>query len=75
MKTWRAAAAWKFPAEQGTTRVLDIVVSVGRTGVLTPVAHLEPVSLAGTTVSRASLHNEDEIERLGLKIGDTVIVE
>lgn len=74
-KTWRAAAAWKFPAEQGTTRVLEIVVSVGRTGVLTPVAHLEPVSLAGTTVSRASLHNEDEIERLGLKIGDTVIVE
>lgn len=74
-KTWRAAAAWKFPAEQGTTRVLDIVLSVGRTGVLTPVAHLEPVSLAGTTVSRASLHNEDEIERLGLQIGDTVIVE
>ena len=74
-KTWRAAAAWKFPAEQGTTRVVDIVVSVGRTGVLTPVAHLEPVALAGTTVTRASLHNEDEIARLNVKIGDTVIVE
>lgn len=74
-KTWRGSAAWKFAAEQGTTVVEDIVVSVGRTGVLTPVAHLRPVLLAGTTVSRASLHNSDEIERLGLKIGDTVIVE
>ncbi len=74
-KTWRAAVAWKYPAEQVTTRVNDILVSVGRTGVLTPVAALEPVSVAGTTVSRASLHNEDEIERLGVKIGDTVIIE
>lgn len=74
-KTWRAAVAWKYPAEQVTTRVLDIVVSVGRTGALTPIALLEPVSVAGTTVSRASLHNEDEIERLGLKLGDTVIIE
>lgn len=74
-KTWRAAAAWKFPAEQGTTRVRDVQVSVGRTGVLTPVAILDPVQLAGTTVSRATLHNEDEIARLDLHIGDTVIVE
>lgn len=74
-KTWRAAVAWKYPAEQVTTRVLDIHVSVGRTGALTPVAMLDPVSVAGTTVSRASLHNIDEIERLGLKIGDTVIIE
>lgn len=74
-KTWRGSVAWKFPAEQGTTRVLDIVVSTGRTGVLTPVAHLEPVALAGTTVSHASLHNEDEIRRLDVRVGDTVIVE
>jgi DNA ligase (NAD+) len=74
-KTWRGSVAWKFPAEQGTTRVLDIVVSTGRTGVLTPVAHLEPVALAGTVVSHASLHNEDEIRRLDVRIGDTVIVE
>lgn len=74
-KTPRAMIAWKFPAEQGTTKVLDIEVSVGRTGVLTPVALLEAVQLQGTTVTHASLHNEDEIHRLGLKIGDTVIVE
>ncbi len=74
-KTWRGSVAWKFPAEQGTTRVLDIVVSTGRTGVLTPVAHLEPVALAGTVVSHASLHNEDEIRRLDVRVGDTVIVE
>lgn len=74
-KTPRGILAWKFPAEQGTTKVKDIVVSVGRTGALTPVATLEPVALAGTTVTHASLHNEDEIKRLGLKIGDTVIVE
>lgn len=74
-KTPRGMIAWKFPAEQGTTIVRDIVVSVGRTGALTPVATLDPVSLAGTTVTHASLHNEDEINRLGLKIGDTVIVE
>ncbi|MCE9586036.1 NAD-dependent DNA ligase LigA [Candidatus Uhrbacteria bacterium] len=74
-KTPRAMIAWKFPAEQGTTKVRDIEVSVGRTGVLTPVALLEAVQLQGTTVTHASLHNEDEIHRLGLKIGDTVIVE
>jgi DNA ligase (NAD+) len=74
-KTPRAILAWKFPAEQGTTVVRDIIVSVGRTGALTPVAVLEPVQLMGTTVTHASLHNEDEIKRLGLKIGDTVIVE
>ena len=74
-KTPRAAVAWKFAAEQGTTVVRDIKVSVGRTGVLTPVAVMDPVQLAGTTVTHATLHNEDEIKRLGLKIGDTVIVE
>ncbi len=74
-KTPRAILAWKFPAEQGTTIVRDIIVSIGRTGVLTPVAILDPVQLVGTTVTRATLHNQDEIERLGLKIGDTVIVE
>lgn len=74
-KTPRAMLAWKFPAEQGTTIVRDIIVSVGRTGALTPVAVMDPVHLAGTTVTHASLHNEDEIGRLGLKIGDTVIVE
>jgi DNA ligase (NAD+) len=74
-KTPRAMLAWKYPAEQGTTIVRNIAVSVGRTGALTPVAVMDPVKLAGTTVTHASLHNEDEIERLGLKIGDTVIVE
>ncbi|MCR4256160.1 MAG: NAD-dependent DNA ligase LigA, partial [Candidatus Uhrbacteria bacterium] len=74
-KTPRGMIAWKFPAEQATTVVKDIEVFVGRTGALTPVAVMEPVLLQGTTVTHASLHNEDEIERLGLKIGDTVIVE
>jgi len=74
-KTPRGSIAWKFPAEQATTIVKDIKISVGRTGVLTPVAIMEPVNLAGTTVTHATLHNEDEIERLGLKVGDTVIVE
>ncbi len=74
-KTPRAILAWKYPAEQGTTIVRDIIVSVGRTGALTPVAVMDPVHLAGTTVTHATLHNEDEIKRLGLKIGDTVIVE
>jgi DNA ligase (NAD+) len=74
-KTPRGSVAWKFAAEQGTTMVREIKVSVGRTGVLTPVAVMDPVQLAGTTVTHATLHNEDEIHRLGLKIGDTVIVE
>lgn len=71
----RWAIAFKYPAEQATTRVRDIVVQVGRTGTLTPVAELEPVSLAGTTVSRASLHNEDEVRRKDVRVGDTVVVE
>jgi DNA ligase (NAD+) len=74
-KTPRASVAWKYAAEQGTTVVREIQVSVGRTGALTPVAVMDPVQLAGTTVTHASLHNEDEIKRLGLKVGDTVIVE
>lgn len=71
----RFAIAFKFPAEQVTTIVEDIVLQVGRTGVLTPVAHLKPVSVAGTTVSRATLHNEDEVKRLDVRIGDTVILQ
>jgi len=71
----RWAAAYKFPARQATTQVKSILVQVGRTGALTPVAELEPVELAGTTISRATLHNEDEIQRLGLKIGDFVLIE
>lgn len=74
-KAPRFAVAFKFPAEQVTTVVEDIVLQVGRTGVLTPVAHLRPVSVAGTTVSRATLHNEDEINRLDVRIGDTVILQ
>ncbi|MFA4881101.1 MAG: NAD-dependent DNA ligase LigA [Candidatus Doudnabacteria bacterium] len=70
----RFVIAYKFAAEEATTRVLDIKVQIGRTGTLTPVAILEPVRVAGSTVSRATLHNEDEIHRLGLKIGDTVIL-
>ena len=67
--------ALKYPAQQATTRVVKIVVQVGRTGKLTPVAELEPVQLAGTTVSRATLHNEDEVERKDVREGDTVFVE
>ena len=74
-KAPRWAIAYKYPARQASTKVLSIVVQVGRTGALTPVANLEPVFLAGTTVSRATLHNEDEIGRLGLKIGDWVMIE
>ena len=74
-KAPRWGVAYKFPAERVTTVVEDITVQVGRTGVLTPVAHLRPVSVAGSTVSRATLHNEDEIRRLDVRIGDTVVVE
>lgn len=73
-KAPRFMAAYKFPAEKVSTQVLDIQVHVGRTGNLTPVAHLKPVLLAGSTVSRATLHNEDEIRRKDIKIGDTVII-
>jgi DNA ligase (NAD+) len=71
----RWAVAYKFTARSGITRVEDIAVQVGRTGKMTPVAVLQPVFIGGTTVSRATLHNADEIERLGLKIGDSVLVE
>ena len=74
-KAPRFAIAFKFPAEQVTTVVEDIVLQVGRTGVVTPVAHLRPVAVAGTIVSRATLHNEDEIARLDVRIGDTVILQ
>lgn len=73
-KTPRGAIAFKFAPIEATTVVEDIKIQVGRTGALTPVAILRPVDIGGTTVSRATLHNEDEIRRLGLKIGDTVIV-
>jgi len=74
-KAPRFAIAYKFPAEEVTTIVEDIAVQVGRTGAITPVAHMRPVLVAGSTVARATLHNIDEIHRLGLKIGDTVILK
>ncbi|HWP44049.1 MAG TPA: NAD-dependent DNA ligase LigA, partial [Blastocatellia bacterium] len=74
-KAPRWAVAYKYPARQATTLLRDITVQVGRVGTLTPVAELEPVQLAGTTVSRASLHNEDQIRRLGVMIGDYVLIE
>ena len=74
-KVPRWAVAYKYAARQAVTSVRDVKVQVGRTGALTPVAVLEPVLLGGVTVSRATLHNEDEVRRLGLKIGDAVVVE
>lgn len=74
-KAPRYMMAYKFPAEQVTTKVLDVVWQVGRTGILTPTAILDPVSVGGATIGRSTLHNLDEIRRLNLKIGDTVIIE
>jgi len=74
-KAPRWAIAYKYPARQETTVVKDIAVQVGRTGALTPVAILEPVQVGGVTVSRSTLHNMDEVERLGIQIGDTVLIE
>jgi len=71
----RWATAYKFPAIQQTTKVLDIQINVGRTGTLNPLAVLEPVNIGGVTVSRATLHNEDEIARKDIRIGDTVVVQ
>ncbi len=74
-KSPRGATAYKFPAERATTVVEDIQVQIGRTGVVTPVAYLRPVLIDGSTVQRATLHNAEEIERLGLMIGDTVVIQ
>jgi len=74
-KAPRGAVAWKYSAEQSTTKIIDIKTNVGRTGAITPFAIMEPVKLAGTTVSRATLHNADEIKRKDIRIGDTVIVQ
>lgn len=75
LKSPRWATAYKFPAHQVTTRLKGVIISVGRTGVITPVADLEPVECAGVTISRATLHNFDEIKRLKIRIGDRVVLE
>ena len=74
-KAPRWAVSFKFPARQAVTKVNDIVIQVGRTGALTPVAVLEPVKLSGTTISRSTLHNEEEIKRKDVRVGDTVLIE
>ena len=74
-KSPRWAISYKFPARQATTRVNDIVIQVGRTGALTPVAVLEPVKLSGTTISRSTLHNEEEVRRKDVRVGDFVLIE
>ena len=74
-KAPRYSVAFKYPAEKATTIVIDITVNVGRTGVLTPLAHFRPTLVAGSTVSKSTLHNMDQIERLGIRIGDTVIIQ
>lgn len=74
-KSPRWVMAYKFAAEQATTKILGITVQVGRTGVLTPVAELEPTFLAGSTIARATLHNQEEIERKDIRIGDRVVIE
>ena len=74
-KSPRWAIAYKFPAEEVITKLLDIELSIGRTGVVTPTAILEPVKVAGTTVSRASLHNEDLIHERDIRIGDSVVIK
>jgi DNA ligase (NAD+) len=74
-KSPRYAIAYKFPAEQTSTKILSIDIQVGRTGALTPVANLEPVLVSGTTVSRATLHNEEEIEKKDIRVGDTVVIQ
>ena len=74
-KSPRAAVAYKFAAEQAATRIRDIIVQVGRTGVCTPVAELEPVLLAGSTIARATLHNEEEVRRKDIRVGDLATIE
>ena len=74
-KAPRYSVAFKYPAEKATTVVTDITVNVGRTGVLTPLAHFHPTLVAGSTVSKATLHNMDQIERLDIRVGDTVVIQ